>query len=58
MKENDEFDELFPPKEKQKKFNIHMDIEMDREMYLDEAEVVIFNALRRAGMKAHKGGIS
>ena len=53
-----EIDEIFQPKEKQTKFNIHMDITMDREMYLDEAEIGIFNALRNAWMTSHRGGIS
>lgn len=43
---------------KKNKYTIHMDITMDRKMSYEEAEKVIFNALRSVGMKAHKGGIS
>lgn len=43
---------------KKSKYTIRMDITMDRDMSYEEAEKAIFNALRRAGMKAHKGGIS
>lgn len=35
-----------------------MEVTMDRDMSYEEAEKVIFNALRSAGMKGHKGGIS
>ena len=43
---------------KKAKYTIRMDITMDREMSYEEAEKVIFSALRNAGMKAHRGGIS
>lgn len=39
-------------------FTIRMDITMNRKMSYEGAEKVIFNALRSAGMKAHKGGIN
>lgn len=47
-----------PEKYKKNKYTIRMDVTMDREMTYEEAEKVIFNALRSAGMKAHKGGIT
>lgn len=47
-----------PSKYKKDHYTIRMDITMDRKMSYEEAEIVIFNALRNAGMKAHKGGIS
>ena len=40
------------------KFTICMDVTMDREMSFEEAEKVILNALRIAGMKEHYGRIS
>jgi hypothetical protein len=43
---------------KKKNWSIHMDITMDRDMSQEYAERVIFSALRSAGMKGHKGGIS
>ena len=43
---------------KKAKYTIRMDVTMDREMSFEEAEMVIFNALRNAGMKGHCGGIS
>lgn len=39
-------------------YTIRMDIILDRKMSYEEAEKVIFNALRSAGMKIHKGGIN
>ena len=51
-------DELFAEDiPKSKHFAIRMDITMDRVMPFEEAEKVIFSALRSAGMRAHKGGI-
>lgn len=47
-----------PSKYEKDHYTIRMDITMDRKMSYEEAEKVIFNALRSAGMKAHKGGIS
>ena len=43
---------------KKDKYTICMDITMDRELSQDDAEKIIYNALRNAGMKAHRGGIS
>lgn len=43
---------------KKAKYTIHMDITMDRELSQEEAEKVIFSALRRVGMKVHCGGIN
>lgn len=43
---------------KKRNFTIRMDITMDREMSYEEAEKVIFSALRSVGMKGHCGGIS
>jgi hypothetical protein len=43
---------------KKKNWSMHMDITMDRDMSQEHAEKVIFSALRSAGMKGHKGGIS
>lgn len=43
---------------KKNKYTIRMEVTMDRDMSYEEAETVIFNALRSAGMKGHKGGIS
>lgn len=43
---------------KKNKYTIRMEVTMDRDMSYEEAENVIFNALRSAGMKGHKGGIS
>lgn len=47
-----------PSNYKKDNFTIRMDITMDRKMSHEEAEIVIFNALKSAGMKAHKGGIN
>ena len=44
--------------DKKDHYTIRMDITMNRKMSYEEAEKTIFNALRSAGMKAHKGGIS
>jgi hypothetical protein len=43
---------------KKKNWTIRMDITMDRDMSQEDVERTIFSALRSAGMKAHKGGIS
>ena len=43
---------------KKKKYTIRMDVTLSREMSYEEAEKVIMNALRNAGMIGHCGGIS
>ena len=44
-------------KDTKNKYTIRMDITMNKKMTYEEAELIIFNALRSAGMIAHKGGI-
>lgn len=43
---------------KKNKYTIRMDVTMERDMSYEEAEKVIFNALRNVGMIGHTGGIS
>ena len=50
-----DFDE---EEEKKKKWTIRMDVTMDKEMTYENAQRVILDALRSAGMKGHCGGIA